>query len=327
MPESERMSCDYREIDKPLIKVPNLSMQFGNINGINAIRYYYKDRVKCIKRGELHPESPFWDRNLTYFDIHSPDHANSFRDDCLRDIVERLFNKKGFYCCTQPYFSEFRNDLLVHKEDFFFIIELKAYLHDVICGEAEIGQAIKYYNTACENSEYKVRFSAIKKQPHRFKNGFFWWTKELDLQTIDKKPKVLLITSGNLRSQEFLDFIKKDSDRKDFDKMVIEHYKMLQDKIMNKDGLDDRLALKIYKTAPQKWRKIYWSHPPKIYQFQYEDIHKWESILCKTDADIILVPSEIFYYILQEEYLGREVRYFDLLQNTSLEELMIDGYL
>ncbi|KKM69614.1 hypothetical protein LCGC14_1449000 [marine sediment metagenome] len=325
MPDSERKPFTYHMIEEPSIEVPHITVQIGWIDDIMAERIYYKDRLIWIKRGSFPPYTSIESLRMNLsWDIINPYNAVRLRKECLRKIVENLFYKKYYDC-----YKDKESSLFVHKKDFFFIIELNAYFHDIICGEAEIARAINFYDEVCESSSYTVKRVFWPMVNPKFKSYFrgrkdFFVRQQLDLKTLEKKPKLLLITSGDLRSQEFLDLIQQDADRKDFDKMVFDRYTELQEKITNTDGLDDRVALDIYRTGIQKWQRFSRIPAPKMYQLQVEDIEKWEVIVYKTDADIVLIPSEIFYYILQKVHLWREVQYFDLLQNTSLEELMIE---
>jgi len=294
------------------IDVPYISVQDGYIGKEIAARIFYKDQLKriwyCPSKDGLFI--------LERYGIMDPHSAQKLRESTLKKIVETLFEKKGWIIYREPSLMEFKPDLLVKKENFSIIIELKAYHGTLICREAEIAQTIKYYDKLIKIREQNLNIFAIKK------------TSDGKLISeaikIDILPKVLLITSGMLISEDFFKFLKTGTENEDLDELVEIKYKELMSKINNIDGFDQRDAYGIYKTAIKKWKKISWDHFFLISNFFYDPLTDWEKILSTEKSNIILISSESFLSILTQENLKHEIKLFELLQKTPLEEIMID---
>ena len=311
VPSSEKKIYTI-SIRKNKLDVPHISVQDGYIGEEIAARIFYKDQLKRIWRG------PPKDRRfiLERYGIIDLQSAQNLRESALKNIVETLFEKKGWIIYREPSLMEFKPDLLVKKENFSIIIELKAYRGTLICREAEIAQAIKYYDKLSSICELNLNIFAIKKKI----DG-----KLIpELIKIDNLPKVLLITSGMLISEDFFNFLKRRTENEVFDELVEQRYKELMSKINNFDALDQRDAYGIYKSAIKKWKKISWDHLFWISNFFYDPLADWEKVLSTDKSNIILISNETFLSILTHENLKQEIKLFELLQKTPLEEIMID---
>ena len=79
---------------------PHISIQRGKINGKDVAQIFYKDQLMRIVHLEILPNkkfiSPF---NYGIADIR---HAQISRNSCLSNIVDNLFEKKGWTICCPP---------------------------------------------------------------------------------------------------------------------------------------------------------------------------------------------------------------------------------
>ncbi len=235
------------------------------------------------------------------------------RESCLQNIVENLFEKKGWTIYNRPSFSGITPDLLLKKDEEILVIELKAYPDTIICGEAEIGQVIKYYDNLCNLKKRGGTIRASKKIKER-------GIRMSDYLKIDTIPKVILITSGKLNYRNFYDYME--NLKSDDNTLIVKHYKELMEALPSpREALDFQDAYGIYKSNIKKWEKLSWEHPFRMLELSKIHVKLWDKYLAD---DIITIPSNIFHDILCHENLSREAQSFRLLQDTPLEKIMIN---
>jgi translation initiation factor 1 (eIF-1/SUI1) len=228
--------------------------------------------------------------------------ARRQREKCLETIVERYFNNFGIKVQKQPLLGDFTPDILIKKRNHSCYIELKAFHESYICGDPEISQAMKYF-------EYI-------KQNHASQEN-----KDLNSET----QKVILITSGTLKSPEDVFFNNPKMDTHQFISNYYKQKVLPRKRITTLDGLSAR---DIYRQASKKFKKQFANgfSPMRIIFLKEVDISYFPKYLFKvTNFDVLLISSDNFYQILKDANMDSLANKFDLLRRKTLEELIING--
>jgi len=294
-------SNNIQHVDMSLgYPIPTLiSYQFGTLNGHHTIRFYFNGIEESTRISNRKISTAYL--KLYKQGGQTLNSVRRQREKCLETIVEHYFKKFGMKVQKRPSLGNFTPDLLIKKGKFACYIELKAFHESYICGDPEITQAMKYF-------EYLKRSYNLN---NRNSNS--------------KIPKVLLITSGNLKSPEEVFLNNPNIDASQF---VSNYYKQ---KILPRrmiTTLDGLTARDIYRQALKKFRKniSYGLSPMKVVFLKEVDIINFpKSLFTGADFDVLLISSENFYQILRNGNMHSLANKFHLLRRKELEKLMING--
>ncbi|MGV9199763.1 MAG: hypothetical protein ACOC4M_13215 [Promethearchaeia archaeon] len=290
----------------------NVFYQWGTVRGMKAKKYFIGDNPVGIRiqKPKL-PKKPHKKIEINiplYLDIGD---AQKTREACLKGVVKHYFRRLGFSVYEEPRLQlSYTPDLFIKRDDVMALIELKAYHKNCICGDAEISQAVKYYETLMQLADKKYGKGT---HPEDF------------------SPKVLLITTGTLIDSENSFFPTDPADPVEF---VEQFYHKQINAEKSFDTLDEWNANNIYKDAPEKFeknlargfRKV-WIRSSRKTDFTDEPISKelMEELLKDDSFDILLMGADLFQEMLDAPLTHLEDHYFRMIREMSLELLMLES--
>lgn len=279
-----------------------ISYQFARVEGKEAMKYFIDNKYIDTKLKEDTNNKDYF----TFYPYGGQElpAAQFQREECLMTICTHLFEKLGFTIQIEPNLDVLTPDMLIQKDGLDLYIELKAYTRDTIVGDPEITQTMKYFEMAQRLHQLKIK--KMERSP---------------------KIKAILVTTGKLINFNQSVFSKTNAEME-------AHVQSFYDKFISPrrqaKTLDELSSRSIYVQAVKKLlRNIKIGLNPMNTKFMYKaNVSKVKEILFEpNEFEVIAFNADIFHQFLIKEGMTKEAEKFDLIRDSSLEELIINRHL
>lgn len=279
-----------------------ISYQFAEVNGKKAMKYFIDHKYIDTKLKEDKNNKDYF----TFYPYGGQElpAAQFQREECLMKICTHLFEKLGFTIQIEPNLDVLTPDMLIQKDGLDLYIELKAYTRDTIVGDPEITQTMKYFEMAQRLHQLKIK--KMERSP---------------------KIKAILVTTGKLINFNQSVFSKTNAE---MEAHVESFYEKFISPRRHAKTLDELSSRSIYVQAVKKLlRNIKIGLNPMNTKFMYKaDVSKVKEILFEpNEFEVIAFNADIFGQFLLREGLKKEFEKFELIRDSSLEELIINRHL
>ena len=279
-----------------------ISYQFARMDGKKAMKYFIDKKYIDTKLEEDKNNKDYF----TFYPYGGQElpAAQFQREECLMNVCSNLFKKLGFTVQIEPNLDVLTPDMLVQKDDLNLYIELKAYTRDTIVGDPEITQTMKYFEMA--QRLYQLEIKKMERSPN---------------------IKAILVTTGKLINFNQSVFSKTNAE---MEAHVENFYNKFITPRRQAKTLDQLSSRSIYVQAVKKLiRNIKIGLTPMNTKFMYKkDISKVKDILFEpNEFEVIAFNADIFGQFLKKEGLNKEFKKFELIRDSSLEELIINRHL
>lgn len=265
--------------------------QHGRVNGKKAVKLFFDGEEIGIRyKTDKYRHSGF---DIYAYGGQDMNDAQQQREETLQKIVKKLLDQFGFTVKIEPKLGRYTPDVLAERSDLQIYLELKAYHRYNIVGDAEITQAMKYYETS------------------RRMHG-------------KDSRKSVLVTTGDL-------IRKRDSYLSHPDKKPHRYVKSFYKKHIKPrryvDSMDKFISKMMYIHTHKKFKRNRKMGFGKMNVVFPEDIRDESIIDFMTNDeqyDVLLLDYDIVYDLLRKYGLDREAHYFKLIREARLEKLVLN---